>query len=223
MIKRMGLFQRREDLTQTQFNAYWAKKHSPLVMRMPQFIRYTQNHRVDLLPNFTAQHPAFHIDGIAEMYWQTEVQMLQDFNSQRAIELLRQDECEFMSRISVCLVDEAKLHGQQAELKILLCLSDVDALVSEKTLRQVLPNLAGIQRSDVQQVMSRPQLPTLLDVPQQIFSLWYDQYAHVLADFESESWQTFYAQNFQQIQRISLLMVHPFKVRENNKEPPERC
>ncbi len=215
MIKRMGIFQRREDLTQTQFSVYWAKKHSPLVMRMPQFTHYMQNHRVDLLPNFTAGHPAFHIDGIAEMYWQTEAQMQQDFNSQQAIELLRQDECEFMSRIFVCIVDEAELQGQKSELKILLCLSHTNALVSEQTLQQILPNLAGVQRSDVQQVMNRPQLPALTDVPQQFFSLWYDQYANVLADFESKAWQTFYAQNFQQIQRISLLMVHPFKVREN--------
>ena len=64
--------------------------------------------------------------------------------------------------------------------------------------------------------MSRPQLPTLSNVPQQFYSLWFDQYAHILADFESEAWQTFYAQNFQQIQRISLVMVYPFKVRENN-------
>ncbi|MCW8040744.1 MULTISPECIES: hypothetical protein [Acinetobacter] len=48
MIKRMGLFQRRQDLTQTQFGAYWGKKHSPLMMRMPKFLHYTQNHRLDL-------------------------------------------------------------------------------------------------------------------------------------------------------------------------------
>ena len=216
MIKRMGLFQRREDLTQTQFSAYWGKKHSPLVMRMPKFMHYTQNHRIDLLPNFTASHPSFQIDGIAEMYWQSEGEMQQDFNSQQAIELLRQDECEFMSRISVCIVNETELQGAQADVKIILCLSKADVLVSEQSLQHVLPHLRGIQRSDVQQVMNRPQLPALSEVPQQFFSLWFDQYAHVLADFESEEWQTFYAQNFQQIQRISLLMVHPFKVRENN-------
>ena len=111
MIKRMGLFQRRQDLTQTQFSAYWAKKHSPLVMRMPKFLHYTQNHCIDFLPNFTAGHPAFEIDGIAEMYWHDEQEMQQDFNSQQSIELLRQDETEFMSSISVCIVQEAAMQG----------------------------------------------------------------------------------------------------------------
>lgn len=216
MIKRMGLFQRRDDLTQTQFSAYWGKKHSPLVMRMPKFMHYTQNHHIDLLPNFTAGHPSFQIDGIAEMYWQSEVQMQQDFNSQQAIELLRQDECEFISRISVCIVNETELQGIQSGIKIILCLSQDNTWVTEKALMQTLPHLRGIQRSDVKKVMNRPQLPVLSDVPQQFFSLWFDQYVHVLADFESEVWQTFYAQNFKQIQRISLVMVHAFKVRENN-------
>ena len=89
MIKRMGLFQRREDLTQTQFSAYWGKKHSPLVMRMPKFLHYTQNHRLDLLPNFSASHPAFELDGIAEMYWHNEPDMQEDFNRQQSIALLR--------------------------------------------------------------------------------------------------------------------------------------
>ncbi|OTG90842.1 EthD domain-containing protein [Acinetobacter sp. ANC 3813] len=215
MIKRMGLFQRRQDLTQTQFSAYWAKKHSPLVMRMPKFLHYTQNHCIDFLPNFTAGHPAFEIDGIAEMYWHDEQEMQQDFNSQQSIELLRQDETEFMSSISVCIVEEAAMQGIQSNVKIILSLSSANSLVTEQSLKQVLPNLRGIQRSDVQQMMDRPQLPALPYVPQQFFSLWYDQYAHVLADFESGAWQTFYTQSFQHIQRISVLMVHPLKVRVN--------
>ncbi len=213
MIKRMGLFQRREDLTQTQFSAYWAKKHSPLVMRMPQFIRYTQNHRVDLLPNFTAQHPAFHIDGSAEMYWQTEAQMLQDFNSQRAIELLRQDECEFMSHISVCIVEEMQLQGQRSAVKLMLCLSSATADITEQSLKQALPNLCGVQRSDVTQMINRPQLPALPHVPQQFFSIWFERYACVLADFQADRWQQFYQTHFQQIQRVALMLVHPLKLR----------
>lgn len=214
MIKRMGLFQRRQDLTQTQFSAYWAKKHSPLVMQMPRFIRYVQNHRMDALPNFTANHPAFDLDGIAEMYWHTEQEMQQDFHSQQAIDLLRQDESEFMSHISVCIADEGQLCGQQNTLKIMLCLSQTVDGINEQTLLQALPNVCGVQQSTVIEVMTRPQLPAVEHTPQQFFTLWFEQYAHVLQDFESATWQAFYQANFQQVQRASLLMLYPFKVRE---------
>lgn len=213
----MGLFQRRQDLTQTQFSAYWAKKHSPLVMRMPKFLHYTQNHCIDFLPNFTAGHPAFEIDGIAEMYWHNEQEMQQDFNSQQSIELLRQDETEFMLRISVCIVEESALQGQQAPLKLMLCLSDVCSTISVASLLKALPQLYGVQCSTVMDVISRPQLAPIEHLPKQIFSLWYGQYAQVLEDFGSSCWQKFYRQNFQQIQRVSLMMLNPLLVRENGE------
>ena len=213
MIKRMGLFQRRQDLTQTQFSAYWGKQHSPLVMRMPKFLHYTQNHRLDLLPNFSASHPAFELDGIAEMYWHNEPDMREDFNRQHSIALLRQDECEFMSHISVCIVEETPLQGQRSAVKLMFCLSSAAADITEQSLKQALPNLCGVQRSEVTQMINRPQLPALPHVPQQFFSIWFEQYACVLADFQADRWQQFYQTHFQQIQRVALMLVHPLKLR----------
>lgn len=213
MIKRMGLFQRRQDLTQTQFSAYWGKKHSPLVMRMPKFLHYTQNHRLDLLPNFSSSHPAFELDGIAEMYWHNEPDMQEDFNYQQSIALLRQDECEFMSHISVCIVEETPLQGQRSAVKLMFCLSSAAADITEQSLKQALPNLCGVQRSDVTQMINRPQLSALPHVPQQFFSIWFERYACVLADFQADRWQQFYQTHFQQIQRVALILVYPLKVR----------
>ncbi len=213
MIKRMGLFQRRQDLTQTQFSAYWGKKHSPLVMRMPKFLHYTQNHRLDFLPNFSSSHPAFELDGIAEMYWHNEPDMQEDFNRQQSIALLRQDECEFISHISVCIVEETLLQGQRSAVKLMFCLSSAAADITEQSLKQALPNLCGVQRSDVTQMINRPQLPTLPHVPQQFFSIWFERYACVLADFQADRWQQFYQTHFQQIQRVALMLVHPLEVR----------
>lgn len=214
MIKRMGLFQRRHDLTQTQFSAYWGKKHSSLVMAMPGFEQYTQNHRLDLLPNFTASHPSFDLDGIAEMYWKSEAEMQSDFSSQQGIEILRQDETEFMSHISVCIVDESPIYGHESSLKLMLCLSEAIEL-NEISLKEVLPHISGVRLSQVKQVIHRPQLPQITNIPQLFFSLWFDQYAHVLQDFEGEKWRDFYKDHLQKVERASILLVHAFKIRQN--------
>lgn len=214
MIKRMGLFQRRQDLTLTQFSAYWGKKHSPLVMQMPKFLQYTQNHRMDWLPNFTANHHAFEIDGIAEMYWNNEHEMNEDFNQHQAIDLLRQDETEFMSHISVCLVKEGELQGKIGTLKLILCLSEEcnDLKVSE--FLNALPSVQGVQISIVEQVFKRPQLPELSAVPNMFVNLWFDDYADVKHNFEAESWHKFYVERFSEVERISILAVCALPIRK---------
>ncbi|WP_104492149.1 EthD domain-containing protein [Acinetobacter indicus] len=213
MIKRMGLFQRRNDLTPTQFSAYWAKKHSPLVMGMSGFQRYIQNHRLDFLPNFTASHPSFDLDGIAEMYWNTEQEMQSDFSSQQGIEVLRQDETEFMSHISVCIVDEGPLFGYKASVKLVLCLSEGYRELNETVLKQALPHIRGIQSSQVKEVIQRPQLPQIPYIPQQFFSLWFDQYDHVLQDFQNIGWMNLYQYHLMQIERVVLMLSYAFVIR----------
>lgn len=214
MIKRMGLFQRRQDLTQTQFSAYWAKKHSPLVVQMPRFIRYVQNHRMDLLPNFTSQHLSFDLDGIAEMYWHSENEMQADFSSQQGIDILRQDETEFMSNISVCIVNEDELQGSQSDIKIMLCLSQILPEFDLDMLRLALPHVIGMQSSTVTQVMYRPQLPATSNIPQQFISLWFEYYETVQQDFNALMWTHFYSSTFKNIERMSLIMFCPLKIRE---------
>ena len=182
-------------------------------MWMPKFLHYTQNHRLDFLPNFSSSHPAFELDGIAEMYWHNEPDMQEDFNRQQSIALLRQDECEFISHISVCIVEETLLQGQRSAVKLMFCLSSAAADITEQSLKQALPNLCGVQRSDVTLMINRPQLPALPHVPQQFFSIWFERYSCVLADFQADRWQQFYQTHFQQIQRVALILVHPFKVR----------
>lgn len=210
----MGLFKRRQDLTQTQFSSYWAKKHSPLVLGMPRFIRYVQNHRIDLLPNFTSSHLAFNLDGIAEMYWNNEAEMQEDFSSQQGIDILRQDETEFMSQISVCIVKESSLTGVLANIKLMLCLDAKVIHFDEQQLIQTMPHLKGVQFSEVLQVMTRPQLPEIINIPQYFISLWFDQYDHVLKDFQSDGWMEYCEKQLSQFTRVSLIPVHCLTIKE---------
>lgn len=219
MIKRMGLFQKRHDLTQSQFSAYWTKKHSPIVMQMPRFSHYIQNHCVDLLPCFTPNHPAHVLSGIAEMYWATEAAMLEDFNAHDHINRLRQDECEFMSNISVCIVDESALLGEKSQVKLMLCVSESDEVEAFELedIQQVLPHLQGLQRSETLRVINRPQLPAIQDIPGRFYSLWFKQYQDVLADFSQPNWQKFYTQHFQKISLVSIFMLHALDIRKDEK------
>lgn len=216
MIKRMGLFQRRQDLTPAQFSNYWAKKHSPLVLQMPKFKSYTQNHTVDFLPDFSSQHPSFALDGIAEMYWDNMEQMQEDFEQLNAIGALRQDETEFMSHISVCIAEEMPLAGEMSAIKIMLCLSPLsEELLSQiqQKLRQALPNMTGVQLSQIQQAITRPQLPALEHIPQIFITLWFKQYAHALQDFNAAPWEHFYQTDLFAVERVKLLMVSPLQIR----------
>lgn len=213
MIKRMGLFKKREDLNLSQFSSYWAKKHSPLVVKMPKFITYIQNHKVDILPNFVTNHPTFHLDGIAEMYWYSEKDMFDDFDSPNGIEILRQDESEFMSHISVCIVEEAVLEGKQSAIKIVMCLGNGFENVDVISLKKVLPNLRGFQRSDVLQIMKRPHLPEILNVPHVFVNMWFDNYEQVLKDFTSDAWKTYYQSDMGSIDRLSLDIFHSIQIR----------
>lgn len=219
MIKRMGLFQKRHDLTQSQFSAYWTKKHSPLVMQMPRFSRYIQNHCVDLLPCFTPNHSAYALSGIAEMYWATKAEMLEDFNGHDHINRLRQDECEFMSNISVCIVNESVLQGEKSQIKLMLCVdeSDKDKGFDLQDLKQVLPHLQGLQRSERLDVITRPQLAAVPNIPWRFYSVWFKQYEHVLEDFSHPSWKQFYKKHFQTIGRVSLFMLHEVHIRTDEK------
>lgn len=136
-------------------------------MQMPRFNRYIQNHCVDLLPCFTLNHPAYVLSGIAEMYWATEATMLEDFNSHYHINRLRQDECKFMPNISVCIVDESALLGEKSQIKLMLCVSESDAAedFELQDLKQVLTHLQGLQRSEMLNIITRPQLPAIQDIP----------------------------------------------------------
>lgn len=180
-------------------------------MQMPIFSHYTQNHCVDLMPCFTPNHPAYVLSGIAEMYWDTEANMLEDFNSHDHINCLRQDECEFMSNISVYIVDESALLGEKSQIKLMLCVSKSDTAEDFKfqDIQQAL------QFSETLQVINRPQLAAIQDIPEHFYSLWFNQYQDVLTDFSNSGWQQFYTTHFQKVSRVSILMLHSIDIRKD--------
>ncbi len=182
-------------------------------MKMPKFITYIQNHKVDILPNFVASHPTFHLDGVAEMYWHTEKDMLDDFDSSTGIDILRQDESEFMSNISVCIVEEEELEGEKTAIKIMMCLGHEAENINIKFLKQSLPHSSGLQKSTVIKVMSRPHLPELSNVPNIFISIWFDTYEDVLTDFESDLWKKYYQSDMREIDRLSLDIFNPIFIR----------
>lgn len=131
------------------------------------------------------------------MYWENEQAMHDAFNQRGAIEALKQDESEFMSKISVCIVDEQQLIGPQASIKLILCSSGVYAGAVLSQFMHVLPHVKGVQQSSTQQLVTRPQLPPIDEIPQPFVGLWFEQYDHVLQDFQSSLWYTFYTLNFE--------------------------
>ena len=47
MIKRISLLTRKPGLSRAEFNDYWLNVHGPMVARLPNVIRYVQNHITD--------------------------------------------------------------------------------------------------------------------------------------------------------------------------------
>ena len=47
MIKRISLLTRKPELSREEFSDYWLNVHGPMVERLPNVIRYVQNHITD--------------------------------------------------------------------------------------------------------------------------------------------------------------------------------
>lgn len=167
-MKRMGVFQRREELSSEDFSEHWAEWHARLVSRMTHMRRYQQNHRV------SAPVDGFGPDGVAELWWNHRSDMNKDFSDQQFVDDLKSDETNFLSRIAILILEEGELQGRTSPTKIMACLQDVDRQRA-LALVQDLPQLVGLTTDEVIESQGRDTLPTLPKIPDLMMSFWFEK------------------------------------------------
>lgn len=99
MLKVLVVLQRKEGTSREEFRRYWSDIHGPIGMRMPKVQRYVQNHVL-------ADGAPF--DGVAEMWFDSPVDMQAAFTSDAAAEAARDTE-NFLSGTQVVMVEEVEM------------------------------------------------------------------------------------------------------------------
>ena len=101
MIVRMGLLQKRADLSTADFGRHWRDVHGPLAAKLPGLRRYHQNLVVDRQQRGIAYARGAHdFDGISEL-WFDDVPSMQRAFSAKSVEDLARDEANLIADLKV--------------------------------------------------------------------------------------------------------------------------
>ena len=167
MIKRLALLRRRRDLSAEAFGRYWRGPHSDLARAIPHLLRYQQNVVAKVLLHHPANAPAFQVDGLAELWFESADYMAEAFGSP-AGRALPEDEAKFLDGITVLAVAETTLRQGGGAAKLFLLNAQRDP-AGPPGLGQALvdacraggfPEIAGCTVESVAGVFTNPDLWT---------------------------------------------------------------
>lgn len=99
MIVRMGLLNKRDDLSHSAFRKHWREVHGPIAAKLPGLRRYHQNHIVDRKQLGIKYPRGAEYDGISELWFDDLHSMNEAFTSDVAQQLIA-DESNLLSDIS---------------------------------------------------------------------------------------------------------------------------
>lgn len=114
MVKLVALLRRRPDLSHDDFLRYWRERHAPLLLGLPDFMRYLKRY-VHGRPvgSFAADASGGEpFDGSAEMVFESLEDLGRAFALPCYLELVRPDEERFLdlARCAALVVEECELH-----------------------------------------------------------------------------------------------------------------
>lgn len=130
MRVRMGLLQRRPDLSPEDFGRHWRAVHGPLAARLPGLLRYHQNHLRERLA-FEGIPPAdWPLDGISELWFDPAADMraLAATPPYRAV---AEDEPRCMLPSRVIVADQHTVAAGQGGCKVIALLTRAEAATPE--------------------------------------------------------------------------------------------
>lgn len=164
MIKRMAMMTRRHATSPAEFNRYWLGVHGELLKQAGHVHRYQQNPVLAEITCDVDAPPPFRLDGLVELWFESEADMRQCFDSPAGREL-PVDEERFLSAMTRHdVVDAPQPDGG---FKLLLAASGRPGEDGAKALGERLSMwseaLGGSAQASVfnpvQALLSRPNLP----------------------------------------------------------------
>ncbi|NTB94912.1 EthD family reductase [Agrobacterium tumefaciens] len=104
MVKRIGLVQRKQSMTRSEFETHWLNVHADLCKRLPGMRRYS----VNLIE--PGRFPNFPYDGFSELWFDSEADLIAALGSEEGKTLLA-DLPNFTDKIDPLLVHEHHMLG----------------------------------------------------------------------------------------------------------------
>jgi len=130
-MKRMTLLAKRPDLSTSDFRQYWAGPHGNLALEMNGISRYTQN-RIEKILWTRNGIPSFTVDGIVELWFDSENAMRQAQASSIGSVHIPADELNFLKGWTLCIVDETNLTDIESKVKVIVPLV-IDSTTNRET------------------------------------------------------------------------------------------
>src|SRR5688572_5212605 len=117
MIVRMGLLQKKPDLSAAAFTAHWRNVHGSLAATLPGVRRYHQNHVIDRQQRgITYARGSQNFDGISEL-WFDDLPSMQSAFSGDLVQELAADEASFLGDLKVVTAIQNRVipvpHGER--------------------------------------------------------------------------------------------------------------
>jgi uncharacterized protein (TIGR02118 family) len=99
MIVRMGLLQKRAEISSQDFRSHWRDRHGSIAAKLPGLRRYHQNHVVDRQQRgITYARDGLDFDGFSEL-WFDDLPSMQAALASEQVEKLAEDEKSFIGEI----------------------------------------------------------------------------------------------------------------------------
>lgn len=105
MIKRISLLTRKPGMSRKEFNAYWLDVHGPFVTKLPNVIRYVQNHIVDDAHRHDLPTGGQDVDGFVEFWFEDVESMDAAFASPEAKQAFA-DGAKFIQSVTTFVIEE---------------------------------------------------------------------------------------------------------------------
>jgi len=116
-MKRMTLLRKRDELSTSDFRAYWAGPHAQLALGMDGITNYIHN-RVDKVLWASGGEPAFHVDGVVELYFAGAEAMRLAQASDVGKKFIPADEPLFLKGWTLCVVDTQGDERDETPVKV---------------------------------------------------------------------------------------------------------
>jgi uncharacterized protein (TIGR02118 family) len=108
VIVRMGLLQKRSDISSHDFRRHWRDSHGPLAARLPGLRRYHQNYVVDRAQRgITYARGGHDFDGFSELWFDDLPSMSAAFATEQ-VQQLGEDEDRFIGELKLITAIQAR-------------------------------------------------------------------------------------------------------------------
>lgn len=105
MIKRISMLTRKSGMTRREFSDYWLNVHGPFVQKLPNVIRYVQNHIVDDAHRHDLPTGGQSVDGFVEFWFESVEAMDACFASPEAKTAFA-DGAKFIETVTTFVIEE---------------------------------------------------------------------------------------------------------------------